>query len=89
MNYEEGKSEDIIWTATIRRTYLVTCVIKLIMELMYIWHLYMLQTKQTNQTGFFNPEVWKIPERYNCAVGEERHHACSQVTVLSLFTPYI
>ena len=80
MNYDEGKSEDIVWTATIRRTYLVTCVIKLVMEIMYIWHLYLLQTKQTNEVGFFNPNVWKIPEKYSCAVGAERHHACSQVT---------
>jgi len=85
MNYEEGKSEDIVWTATIRRTYLITCVIKLFMEIMYIWHLYLLQTKQTNQTGFFNSAVWQIPEKYLCSVGEERHHACSQDTEVPCF----
>lgn len=79
MNYDEGKSEDIVWTSTIRRTYLITCFIKLFMELMYFFHLYMLQTRQTNKKGFFNKAVWEIPERYECHVGQEEHHACSQV----------
>jgi hypothetical protein len=79
MNYEEGKSVDIVWTPTIRRAYLVTVLIKLMMEIIYIYQLYLLQMRQTNETGFGTRALWTIPEEYQCTVGEEAHSACAQV----------
>jgi len=50
------------------------------MEVLFIYQLYVLQTKQTKSVGFFNPKVWLIPEEYKCDVGKEDHFACSAVT---------
>ena len=49
------------------------------MEVLFVYQLYLLQTKQTKKVGFFNSKVWLIPEEYKCDVGREDHFACSAV----------
>jgi hypothetical protein len=49
------------------------------MEVLFVYQLYLLQTKQTKKVGFFNSKVWLIPEEYKCDVGKEDHFACSAV----------
>ena len=49
------------------------------MEIIYIYQLYLLQMRQTNETGFGTRALWTIPEEYQCTVGEEAHSACAQV----------
>ena len=58
---------------------LASSLVKICMETLFIYQLYLLQMKQTKASGFFNREVWLIPEEYKCDVGLEDHFACSAV----------
>ena len=61
------------------------------MELFFIWNIYILARIQNSANSTHDEfgkvraealtfkEVWFVPDRYNCRLGEEAHSACSQV----------
>ncbi|CAG5110679.1 Oidioi.mRNA.OKI2018_I69.chr2.g5057.t1.cds [Oikopleura dioica] len=76
----DGEEEEIIWHPDVKRSYILISLVKICMETLFIYQLYLLQMKQTKASGFFNREVWLIPEEYKCDVGLEDHFACSADT---------
>ena len=90
MNYVDGAEEEVIWHPTVRNMYIGTTVMKIFLELFFLHNLYILQRIQNNADrpvdDNHNPiepltfsEVWVIPDRYFCHLGQEAHSACSQV----------
>lgn len=73
----DGEEEEIIWHPDVKKSYILISLVKICMEVLFVYQLYVLQTKQTKKVGFFNSNVWLIPEEYKCDVGREDHFACS------------
>ena len=90
----------MIWNETVRTIYILTTISKILLEILFIHNLYLLQRITTNADNpvdeNHNPiepltfsQVWIIPEKYMCRLGEESHSACAQVHFEELFLTLI
>lgn len=76
-NVLEETTEELIWAPGMRMWYMIHLFGKLVLELFFVWALYVLQVYQNKKTGFF--EVWTVPYKYQCTFGGEFDNwACSQ-----------
>ena len=68
-----GKVVQVIWSTQIRVWYLIHCVIKFSLEVMFFYLMYLLQQQQSHRSGLAG---WIVPEKYTCMAGFES--ACNQ-----------
>ena len=96
MDYIDGSPEEVVWNPTIKTAYICTTVMKLLLELFFIHNIYLLQRVTNNADRLVDEnnnelpqlafsELWIIPEKYQCYLGESPHSACGQVLKLKIF----
>ncbi|CAG5108066.1 Oidioi.mRNA.OKI2018_I69.chr1.g3620.t1.cds [Oikopleura dioica] len=97
-NYITGDSEEVIWNPIVISCYYIFSVIKLGLEVFFIYNIYILQRITTNadlkigfemeeQAQLTFSEVWHIPRTWLCTVGQEPFSACSQDPIVKCFVP--
>lgn len=67
---------EVIWTPRIRIWYVIQCIMKFFLEIIFIFLYYILQKQQSKKDGF---AAWMVPEKYVCTYGADiDNFACSQ-----------
>lgn len=83
---EEGEITEVLWAPSMRRWYVVTIFVKLVLEILGLYCWYILQIKQNPGKPFL--EVWTVPHRYMCTYGSQyTNWACSQEKEIPCWVP--
>ncbi|CBY18853.1 unnamed protein product [Oikopleura dioica] len=97
-NYITGESEEVIWNPIVIKSYYVFSLIKLGLEVFFMYNIYVLQRITTNadleinfemeqQAPLTFSEIWHIPRTWLCTVGQEPFSPCSQDPIVKCFVP--
>jgi len=82
-----AKVNEIVWTRKIARLYVVHLLFQLIFEISCLWLLNFLQQFQHNVFGVFVPNVFSVPEEYQCSVGLEGSACSLDQNTIPCFNP--
>jgi hypothetical protein len=95
MDFVDGGEEEVVWNPTIKTANIVTTIMKIILEVIFVKNIYDLQrvTFMADEEVKWPEEypgaqskpfteVWFIPETVNCYLGHEPHSACAQVKII-------